>query len=86
MSFICTKCGLCCHFVDKFPQLVDFDRGDGICVHLKNNLCDIYNSRPEICNVDLMYEKYYYEKYTQDEYYQMIADACYKLQHNKVEM
>lgn len=80
MAFICTKCGLCCHFVDKFPQLVDFDRGDGICVHLKNNLCDIYDSRPEICNVDLMYEKYFSNIYTRTEYDKKIIDACHALQ------
>lgn len=34
------------------------DRGDGACVHLgPDNLCTIYETRPEVCNMEKMYEK-----------------------------
>lgn len=57
--FPCSKCGECCRHINLIPQLSEFDRGDGICIHLSGNLCDIYEQRPEICRVDVMYQKYY---------------------------
>jgi len=34
------------------------DRGDGACVHLQeDNTCEIYETRPEICRVDAMFNK-----------------------------
>jgi Fe-S-cluster containining protein len=61
----------------KVPALADFDRGDGVCIHLReDNLCEIYDHRPEICNVDLMYGKYFSKKYSLDEFYAMNQKAC----------
>lgn len=46
--WVCQKCGSCCRFVfDTF-----LDDGTGKCIHLKDNLCLIYDSRPQICRVD----------------------------------
>ena len=59
MTFPCVQCGLCCHEAGKIPALAEFDRGDGVCRHLKDNLCDIYEHRPLICNVQSMYDSYY---------------------------
>lgn len=33
------------------------DRGDGACVYLKDNLCSIYDTRPELCNMEKMWVK-----------------------------
>lgn len=34
-------------------------REDGACIHLtQDNKCSIYETRPEICRVDKMYERY----------------------------
>lgn len=42
--FNCEKCGACCKIVG--------------CSYLtEDNLCSIYNDRPDICRVDKMYEK-----------------------------
>lgn len=49
-KFHCTCCGECCRHISKL--LPEFDTGNGVCCHLKNNKCDIYNSRPLICNVE----------------------------------
>ena len=38
----CKKCGACCRVVN--------------CPYLKDNLCSIYEQRPDICRVDKMYE------------------------------
>jgi len=46
----CIKCGACC----KLAGLVlpDLDRGDGGCKHLlRDNTCEIYDNRPDICRV-----------------------------------
>jgi len=58
----CKKCGSCCKILNthlpkrKEDQLVikELNRGDGICRHLsEDNLCMIYEDRPNICRVDI---------------------------------
>lgn len=80
LNFPCNKCGQCCKHIDRIPQLSDFDNGDGVCIHLENNLCSIYEHRPEICNVKVMYEKYYTQFYSQEEFYRANIIICEKLQ------
>ena len=79
MSFFCKKCGECCRHIDKIPQLAAFDIGNGICCYLKDNLCSIYDNRPEICRIDYMYDKYYVKQISREEYYAMNEKACRKL-------
>lgn len=79
MSFPCVKCGLCCRNIDKIPQLKAFDTGNGTCRYLINNLCSIYENRPEICCVDLMYERYFSDKMTRDEFYKLNKKGCVEL-------
>lgn len=74
--FNCTKCGECCRHIDLIPELSEFDSGSGICIHLKNNLCDIYDSRPDICNVDVMYEKQFRKYYSKNEFYKLNEQVC----------
>lgn len=80
MSFKCTKCGLCCRNIHNIPQLAAFDLGNGVCKYLKNNLCSIYEERPEICRVDYMYELYFKDKMSLEEYYRYNHLGCMKLQ------
>lgn len=55
-KFQCSKCGACCRRAGKSGFMPD--RGDGACIHLtKDNLCSIYETRPELCNMELMWEK-----------------------------
>lgn len=82
MKFSCTKCGECCRHIDKIPQLASFDSGNGICIYLKDNLCSIYNHRPDICRVDVMYKKYYWQYYTIEEYYLLNQYMCDFLQYS----
>ena len=46
----------------------------------QNNICLIYETRPDICRVDLMFEKEYFKYYTKDEYFKLNIEACNKLQ------
>ena len=74
--FNCTKCGECCRHIDRVPELSKFDDGNGVCIHLKGNLCDIYYHRPVICNVDRMYELYFANEYLKDDFYKINENAC----------
>lgn len=84
MSFKCNCCGLCCRSLKKVPDLRLFDRGDGVCIHLReDNLCSIYEHRPEICNVDLMYERYFSKLYSREEYDRLNTKQCAVLNSSK---
>lgn len=78
-SFPCTQCGICCKHIDRIPALETLDRGDGQCIYLKGNLCSIYAYRPDICNVDKIYERFFKDKLTKEEYYQLNQQGCKEL-------
>jgi len=79
---ICTGCGLCCQHIFKVPELKEFDLGNGTCRHYNHNLksCNIYETRPDICRVDVMYESRYYKSFSKDEYIKSNAKICNSLQ------
>ena len=82
--FFCDRCGLCCRNISHILQLKEFDNGDGICRYLlPNNLCAIYNNRPEVCRVDVMYERYYKLKISKTEFYKINAEICDWLKKHK---
>ena len=78
-EFPCERCGMCCTFCDLHADLMQFDSGEGICIHLKNTPdllaeCAIYENRPDICNV----EKTFKNKNETDweKYLQLNKGAC----------
>jgi Fe-S-cluster containining protein len=55
----------------------EYDRGDGVCRYLTtDNLCAIYENRPLICNVGLLYEKFYSNVMSREEYDLLNSEAC----------
>lgn len=79
--FSCTKCGLCCKNIDLIPELKEYDSGNGVCKYLtKENLCSIYNLRPDVCNVEKMYEIKYKYQFTREEYDCLNTEGCILLQ------
>lgn len=77
MIFPCDKCGLCCRHIDLIPQLKKYDLGNGRCINLTvDNLCAIYDKRPEICNVNKMYESVYSKQMSEEEYLRLNAEGC----------
>lgn len=77
IPFNCWNCSACCRLCDKLEELKHFDRGDGVCVNLKeDNTCAIYETRPEICNTKRMYDKMYKEILTWEEYVEVSEIAC----------
>lgn len=74
--FLCDQCGKCCEKVytsEMYRYLAD---DTGRCKYLKDNLCSIYENRPLICRVDEMYELYYKEVMTLEEFYTLNYKAC----------
>lgn len=82
--FICDKCGKCCKNLDRNALYSDLDRGDGVCYYLTSeNLCSIYENRPDKCNIDIAYKKYFADTYTLADFYSMNYDACAYLKAQK---
>jgi hypothetical protein len=80
-KFNCDCCGLCCRQVGKNPLGKNLDAGDGVCKFLdrNKNLCTIYDNRPDFCNVEKGYKKYFAEMYTEEEYLRLNYESCAKL-------
>lgn len=81
-NFVCTKCGECCKHIDRVPELNEYHNGDGICVNLVDNMCSIYDERPDICRVNYMYEIRYSKFMAREEYYRLNMQACETLKKN----
>lgn len=74
MNFPCTSCGSCCrraHLVDIFPR--EWVSEDGSCIHLENNQCNIYETRPDYCRVGYNLVK---SGLTKEEYFKRTAIIC----------
>jgi len=74
--FTCNSCGACCKLLikDHAPEL---DRGDGICINLKNNKCDIYESRPDKCRQGNSFDS---KLMSRQDYDELSMKACKTLQ------
>lgn len=85
VKFSCDQCGLCCQLISEIPQLAAFDRGDGVCIHLRGTLCEIYEQRPDICNVEKMYYAFS-EQMSYAEYIEMMEKCCKLIKQNFIEL
>jgi Fe-S-cluster containining protein len=78
MKFLCSQCGACCRNISKLglPH-----NGDGVCSYLnrETNKCSIYETRPDICRVDKMFENYFKPKMSKKEFYKINTKACHTL-------
>jgi Fe-S-cluster containining protein len=80
--FPCTQCGLCCQNISQIKELKDYDLGNGICKYFDyiNNSCKIYENRPNICQIDKMFDIKYHKIFTKKEFYIANAKVCNYLQ------
>lgn len=64
--------------VDKSPIYAELDRGDGTCRYFDDDskLCDIYENRPLLCNVDEMYKRFFKDEIPIEEYYKLNYESC----------
>jgi Fe-S-cluster containining protein len=65
--------------VKHVPALAEFDSGNGICRYLENNLCSIYERRPDICNIAKMYDKHFRQVISEDEFIRRNMEVCLNL-------
>lgn len=81
-TFPCTMCGVCCKSLRGVEEYRELDRGDGVCMYLDEHSlrCKVYEQRPLKCRVDDMYEMYFGERMTLQEFYQLNAEACNLMQ------
>jgi Fe-S-cluster containining protein len=78
-EFPCTKCGACCKLVpDSALQFFQLPRAkNGGCGHLNDdNSCAIYDTRPDICNVQKSWKQIHSKYITWDEYIELSLNAC----------
>jgi Fe-S-cluster containining protein len=80
--FPCTGCGLCCQNIATVKELKEFDLGNGVCkfFDIKTNNCMIYESRPDICKVDKMFNIKYNNEFSKKEFYKLNAKVCNDIQ------
>ena len=56
IEFKCSQCGACCIIAGRTGLMPS--KKDGSCIYLNSeNQCDIYEDRPEECNVKRMFAK-----------------------------
>jgi uncharacterized protein len=65
--------------LQHIPIISEYDKGNGICRYLENNLCGIYENRPLICNTEKMYRSYFRETMTENEFVTMNMAACIQI-------
>ena len=77
-SFPCYKCGKCCSNVNLATETAFLDRGDGICrsFDTETKLCTIYKKRPDICKIDLQYNKNYSHLYSWNDFVEINLKIC----------
>ncbi len=79
--FPCNSCGACCKSVQLSKLTANLDRGDGTCRHFDDaqNTCLIYDTRPDICNVQHTYESHYKEIISWEKFIVLNQIACAEL-------
>lgn len=73
---------MCCKNISHIEALKGFDLGNGVCrfLDIETNSCKIYESRPEICNIDSMYKRHFHALYTYKEFVNLNIEACNAMQ------
>ena len=76
--FECNQCGACCKSINLSEETIFLNRGDGVCRYFDdfNNTCTIYDNRPAVCNVRVMYEKRYKNQFSWSEFTRINKLAC----------
>jgi Fe-S-cluster containining protein len=79
-DFNCDSCGKCCQFVgyveDWGPKLRKSET-DMSCKHLaEDNTCKIYHTRPDVCDIEKLYEQIHSKNMTWEHYKNLNYAAC----------
>ncbi len=73
INFICSQCGACCRRAATIKDFPEETKEDGSCIHLEDNKCKIYDTRPDICRVEKQAKT---SKLTQKKFYQLNNSLC----------
>ena len=81
--FPCTQCGICCKHIELCDGMTfstfPYKHVNGRCEKLgKDNKCKIYDSRPDICNIEKQTEGMNQAK--KKNYFELNKYACNQLQ------
>ncbi|MBY6031112.1 YkgJ family cysteine cluster protein [Halomonas sp. DP8Y7-1] len=81
-EFPCNRCGLCCQKVHLAAETRFLDRGDGVCRNYDQlgKVCSVYEQRPDICRVNLQFERTYAQQYSWEEFIEANLIVCELLQ------
>lgn len=81
LSFPCDKCGLCCQRVNQSVMTEYLDKGDGSCRYYDeiNHLCLIYENRPDVCNIQKMYQYHFTNIITWHDFIELNHKVCLQL-------
>jgi len=79
MKFLCSQCGACCRNAGKMDGAKHGlpIKEDGSCANLINNMCSIYDDRPDICRVDKLHNKSIFQ--TKKQYFKQVTKICHDL-------
>ena len=83
MKFPCIRCGLCCQSIQNVPELQVFNDGHGKCAHLVGKLCDIYFSRPLVCNTQAIYKRFFSRCMSHEKFVFENVKICLQLNQSK---
>ena len=83
MNFLCSSCGACCRAAGKMDGAKHGlpIKKDGSCGNLIDNICSIYNDRPDICRVDKLHNKSIFQ--TKKQYFKKVTEICHELIDNE---
>ncbi|MDR0522192.1 MAG: hypothetical protein LBH00_10115 [Planctomycetaceae bacterium] len=82
-EFVCEQCGECCRYIDKVEQLKHLALPNGVCKHLNGNFCDIYETRPDVCDYTRTY-KYFRSQLTEEQYHDLTVHYCSEFKNKKL--
>lgn len=78
MEFNCVSCGECCRYIHLVEGLKHLQT-NGVCRHLKGDLCEIYENRPDLCGYDSLFN-ILKEEISLESYDRLSAQYCLQLQ------
>ena len=80
-TFPCNRCGSCCRALENNIVFEELNRGDGTCKYFDetHSLCKIYDRRPECCNVRIMWEKHFSQKFSWQHFIAINKAICTNL-------
>ena len=76
-TFTCTKCGACCKKLNTVSAFAHMADENGKCFHLsKNNTCNIYDTRPDLCRGEFVYLLYFAKTMERSAFVSMTEKLC----------